>query len=72
MRKFDKELFEGYERWAKRKQKLVKIGKSGKIYIPKLIRELFKDCYFFVLVSEGKIILDPVKIDFKKVDENEA
>lgn len=55
--------------------KLHKIDKSGKIYIPSLIRKLFKGYLFFVLVENGKIILDPVKIeDFEEDDslENET
>jgi len=48
-------------------KKLQKFDKLGKIYIPKHIRDQFRDCRFYVTVVEGKIILDPVKIEY--VDE---
>jgi len=44
-------------------QKLVKIDKYGRIYIPKVIRDFFQGYRFFVLVSDGKIILDPIKLE---------
>ena len=35
---------------------------NGRIYIPKDIREQFKDCLFWVEVEDGKIVLRPVRI----------
>ncbi len=55
----DLKLFQVFER----RLKLVKIGKDGKIYIPKIFRELFKGYRFAIMVEEGKIILDPVKVE---------
>ena len=46
-----------------KRRKLRTFDSNGKIYFPKFIRELFKDCYFTIEVSEGKITLDPVKLD---------
>ncbi len=46
-----------------KKRKLVTFNSNGAIYFPKLIREIFKGCYFTIEVSEGKIILDPVKFE---------
>lgn len=51
-----------------KKRKLVRFNSNGAIYFPKLIREIFKGYYFTIEVSEGKIILDPVKMeDFEEV-----
>ena len=51
-----------------KKRKLVTFNSNGAIYFPKLIREIFKGYYFTIEVSEGRIILDPVRIeDFKEV-----
>jgi bifunctional DNA-binding transcriptional regulator/antitoxin component of YhaV-PrlF toxin-antitoxin module len=41
--------------------KLRKIYRDGKIYIPAKIRRQFRGCYFSIYVSDGKIVLDPVK-----------
>ena len=55
-----------------KKRKLVTFNSNGAIYFPKLIREMFKGCYFAISVSEGKIILDPVKkVDFEEVINSE-
>jgi len=50
-------------------RKLQKFDKLGKIYIPKHIRDQFRDCRFYVAVVNGKIVLDPVKIEY--IDEEE-
>jgi len=54
-------LFDFTTKWGR--QRLVKFDASGRIYIPKLIRKLFRDCYFHIEVQNGKIILNPVKLD---------
>lgn len=46
-----------------RSKRLLKIDKSGKIYIPKVVRDLFKGYRFFLIVENGKLTLDPVKVD---------
>jgi len=51
-------------------KKLQKFDKLGKIYIPKHIRDQFHDCRFYVAVVDGKIVLDPVKIEYVDEDEN--
>jgi bifunctional DNA-binding transcriptional regulator/antitoxin component of YhaV-PrlF toxin-antitoxin module len=51
-------------------KKLQKFDKLGKIYIPKHIRDQFRDCRFYIDVIDGKIVLDPVKIEY--VDEEES
>lgn len=35
----------------------------GRIYIPKFVRSLFRGYRFVILVENGKIVLDPIKID---------
>jgi len=45
------------------KERFQKIDEKGRIYIPKDIRKQFRDCYFYITVENGKIVLDPVKID---------
>jgi bifunctional DNA-binding transcriptional regulator/antitoxin component of YhaV-PrlF toxin-antitoxin module len=50
-------------------KKLQKFDKLGKIYIPKHIRDQFHDCRFYIDVVDGKIVLDPVKIEY--IDEEE-
>ena len=47
----------------KDKRKLQVFDINGKIYIPKDIREQFKDCLFWIEVEDGKIVLRPVKIE---------
>lgn len=47
----------------KKKEVFQSFDKAGKIYIPKEIREQFKEQYFYVCVEEGKIVLIPVKIE---------
>ena len=62
--KGDKEkLPSEYKKSPKLVQKLRKFDSNGKIYFPKFIRQLFKGCRFYVLVEDGKIVLDPVKVD---------
>lgn len=53
---------------------LYKIDPYGKIYIPSFIRRLFRGYRFFILIEDGKIVLDPVKVEdgvFEGVDKNE-
>lgn len=51
-------------------KKLRKFDSNGKIYFPKFIRELFRGYYFSIEVVDGKIVLDPVKIeDFCEEDD---
>ena len=50
-------------------KKLQAFDSLGRIYIPKHIRNQFHDCRFYVEVVDGKIVLDPVKIEY--VDEEE-
>lgn len=46
-----------------KKRKLTTFDSNGKIYFPKFVRDLFKGYYFTIEVSDGKILLDPVKIE---------
>ncbi|RLI73858.1 hypothetical protein DRP04_15320, partial [Archaeoglobales archaeon] len=46
-----------------KKTKLKRFDSNGKIYIPKFVRELFRGCYFAIEVVDGKIVLDPIKIE---------
>jgi bifunctional DNA-binding transcriptional regulator/antitoxin component of YhaV-PrlF toxin-antitoxin module len=55
-----------------KKLKLQKFDKLGKIYIPKHIRDQFRDCRFYVDVVDGKIVLDPVKIEYVNEDEQDV
>jgi bifunctional DNA-binding transcriptional regulator/antitoxin component of YhaV-PrlF toxin-antitoxin module len=50
-------------------KKLQAFDSLGRIYIPKHIRDQFHDCRFYIEVVDGKIILDPVKIEY--VDEED-
>ncbi|MEM0503328.1 MAG: hypothetical protein QXT58_01310 [Archaeoglobaceae archaeon] len=43
--------------------RLYKFDKRGKIYVPSLFRRLFHGYRFAVYVEDGKIVLDPIKID---------
>lgn len=45
------------------KKKLQVFDKNGKVYIPKEIREQFSNCVFWVDVENGKIMLDPIKVE---------
>jgi len=51
-------------------KKLQAFDSLGRIYIPKHIRDQFRDCRFYVTVVDGKIVLDPVKIEYVEEDEN--
>ena len=45
------------------KKRFQKIDKDGRIYIPKEIRDQFKDCYFYIRIdNKGRIVLDPIKL----------
>ena len=44
------------------KSRLQTFDVNGRIYIPKDIREQFKDCLFWIEVEGGKIVLKPVRI----------
>ena len=50
-------------------KKLQAFDSLGRIYIPKHIRDQFPDCRFYVSIVDGKIVLDPVKIEY--IDEEE-
>ena len=69
MKKSALQLFEDYEYRAN----LVKISKSGKVYLPKLVRELFNNCKFRIIVENGCIVLRLIFEDdkerSKEVDE---
>ncbi|WP_290726039.1 hypothetical protein [Archaeoglobus sp.] len=59
-----------YKSYDSNKRKLVTFNSNGAIYFPKLIREIFKGYHFAIEVSEGKIVLDPVRVeDFEEVEE---
>jgi hypothetical protein len=51
-------------------EELQAFDKAGKIYIPKHIRDQFSNCRFYVAVVEGKIVLDPVKIEYVEEEED--
>jgi bifunctional DNA-binding transcriptional regulator/antitoxin component of YhaV-PrlF toxin-antitoxin module len=51
-------------------KKLQAFDSLGRIYIPKHIRDQFRDCRFYIDVINGKIVLDPVKIEY--VDEEKS
>jgi len=53
-----------------KKTKLKRFDSNGKIYIPKFVRELFRGYHFSIEVVDGKIVLDPVKIE--NFEENEG
>ncbi len=58
---------------ANSQRKLTTFDKWGRIYFPKLIRDLFAGYYFDILFEGGKIILDPIKIEdnplFEEIEE---
>lgn len=45
------------------KERIQTFDKMGKIYIPVEIRKKFKGCYFYVMEVDGKIVLEPIKIE---------
>lgn len=49
-------------------KRLVRIDKYGKVYIPRPIQKLYRGYRFCVMVENGKIILDPVKIDDEVIE----
>lgn len=49
--------------FSSKPRKLIRIDNSGKLYVPAFIRKLFEGYRFYLYVENGKIILDPVKID---------
>jgi len=49
--------------FVKKKERLQKFDRIGRIYIPKEIRDQFKGHVFFITVVDGKIVLDPIKIE---------
>jgi hypothetical protein len=53
-------------------KKLQTFDKLGKIYIPKHIRDQFPDCRFYVTIVDGKIVLDPVKIEYIEEEQDET
>lgn len=46
-----------------KKELIQTFDKMGKIYIPVEIRKKFEGCYFYVMEVDGKIVLDPIKIE---------
>ena len=52
-----------YIKLFKLSQKPQKLDKYGRIYIPKLIRDIFRDYQFRILVLDGKIVLDPIRME---------
>jgi len=42
---------------------LLEMDSKGRIVIPKEIREKYKGCKFWIEEIDGKIILDPIKIE---------
>jgi bifunctional DNA-binding transcriptional regulator/antitoxin component of YhaV-PrlF toxin-antitoxin module len=52
-------------------KKLQTFDSLGRIYIPKHIRDRFRDCRFYIDVIDDKIVLDPVKIEYTDDDEKE-
>lgn len=53
-------------------KKLQAFDSLGRIYIPKHIRDQFHDCRFYIEVIDGKIVLDPVKIEYIDDEENSS
>jgi AbrB family looped-hinge helix DNA binding protein len=45
------------------KERIQTFDRNGRVYIPKEIREQFRGCYFYITVEDGKIVLDPIKIE---------
>jgi hypothetical protein len=52
-----------YKNFSKQGRKLLRIDKNGKIYIPSLVRKIFRDCHFYLEIEGGKLVLDPVKVE---------
>jgi bifunctional DNA-binding transcriptional regulator/antitoxin component of YhaV-PrlF toxin-antitoxin module len=50
-------------------KKLQAFDSLGRIYIPKHIRDQFHDCRFYIEVINGKIVLDPVRIEYVNEEE---
>jgi len=47
----------------KDKNKLQLFDRNGRVYIPKEIRDQFKGCGFWISIEDGKIVLDPIKLE---------
>ena len=60
MRKFSNNI--KVSKFAK-KQKLRTFDKYGRIYFPSFIRGIYAGYYFSIQIENGKIVLDPIKID---------
>ncbi len=62
---------EDYFKISKQGQKLLKFDRNGKIYFPALYRRIFRGYHFYLEIENGKLVLDPVKVDdgFKEVEE---
>jgi len=58
---------------SKPSRRLIKIDKTGKLYVPAFIRKMFEGYRFYPYVENGKLVFDPVKVeDFQEeVDEFE-
>jgi len=53
-------------------KKLQAFDSLGRIYIPKHIRDQFRDCRFYIDVVDGKIVLDPVKIEYVNEEDEDV
>jgi hypothetical protein len=52
-----------YLKLSKQGRKLVKFDRNGKIYFPALYRKIFRGYRFYLELADGKIVLDPIKLD---------
>jgi len=50
-----------YKKYSIYSQRLQKPDKYGRIYLPAFVRKIFRGYLFFVVVENGKIVLDPIK-----------
>ncbi|MBO8180913.1 MAG: hypothetical protein H0Z19_10660 [Archaeoglobus sp.] len=58
---------------SKPSRRLIKIDKTGKLYVPAFIRKIFEGYRFYPYVENGKLVFDPVKVDddLKEVSEGD-
>jgi len=49
--------------FIREKERLQIFDRAGKIYIPKDIRDQFRGYVFYITINNGKIVLDPIKIE---------
>ncbi len=43
--------------------RLLKIDKSGRLYVPAFIQKMFKGYRFWLHVEDGRLIYEPIKVD---------